>query len=70
MPPIKHVNNTMPEPPEDRLVATELEQRWNWALERVQGLEGQGIERRPLWQDPGTDVGLGKRIVNLRSFVA
>ena len=71
--------------PENRLVAAELEQRWNRALERVQELD-ERIERHrdqapqavppepedfealaedleALWQDPGTDVGLRKRIV-------
>ena len=80
--------------PENRLVAAELEQRWNRALERVQALD-ERIERHRdqapqeappepedfealaedlevLWQDPGTDVGLRKRIVRtlIREVVA
>jgi len=71
--------------PENRLVAAELEQRWNRALEQVQEIE-ERIERNhaqvpqaaptrledfealaedleALWQDPGTDARLRKRIV-------
>lgn len=71
--------------PENRLVAAELEHRWNQALARVQELEERSERHRDqapqggspeladfealaedleaLWQDPGTDVGLRKRIV-------
>jgi DNA invertase Pin-like site-specific DNA recombinase len=71
--------------PENRLVAAELEQRWNRALEQVQEIEDrierhsaqvpQATPRRPedfealaedlerLWQDPGSDARLRKRIV-------
>ncbi len=71
--------------PENRLVAAELERRWNQALEHVHELEDR-IERHgdqapqgppprledfealaddleALWQDPGTDASLRKRIV-------
>jgi len=71
--------------PENRLVADELERRWEGALERVSELEGRiGEEERrregmtpppadvfkglardldAVWNDPGTDVRLKKRIV-------
>ena len=80
--------------PENRLVAAELEQRWNRALEFVQALDerierhrDQAPQKAPaqpedfealaedleaLWQDPGADVGLRKRIVRtlIREVVA
>ena len=71
--------------PKNRLVADELERRWNGALERVAQLEekaGQARSQRPsadipskealvslaqelekLWDHPGSDVRLKKRIV-------
>jgi DNA invertase Pin-like site-specific DNA recombinase len=70
--------------PENRLVANELERRWNQALERVQELENRIAQQRcseptalvspedfsdlpglliRVWNDPGTDSRLKKRIV-------
>jgi DNA invertase Pin-like site-specific DNA recombinase len=71
--------------PENRLVADELERRWNHALARVREVEARitdhhraaGTEPAPtleeftaladrleeLWEDPGTDARLKKRIV-------
>ncbi|MGZ3269222.1 MAG: recombinase family protein [Burkholderiales bacterium] len=71
--------------PENRLVADELERRWNHALARVREVEARitdhnrasGSEPAPsleeftaladrleeLWEDPGTDARLKKRIV-------
>jgi hypothetical protein len=71
--------------PQNRLVADELERRWNRALERVAELEARITEEKSqhemtelpssdqlvslakelegVWDDPGTDVRLKKRIV-------
>jgi hypothetical protein len=71
--------------PENRLVAAELERRWNVALERVRELErriGQhcdeqtdvrppreqeflelASELQTVWQNPGSDIRLKKRII-------
>lgn len=71
--------------PENRLVAEELERRWNRALEHLRGIEtridehlASGKQAAPatveefrtlaasmdlVWNDPGTDVRLKKRIV-------
>jgi hypothetical protein len=71
--------------PENRLVAAELERRWNFAMERVDHLQRRCDEQRrqqaaqdppsaevfhslaqdvrSIWDDPGTDVRLKKRII-------
>jgi DNA invertase Pin-like site-specific DNA recombinase len=71
--------------PENRLVAAELERRWNVAMERVDHLQRRCDEQRrqqaaldlpsaevfqslaqdvrSVWDDPGTDVRLKKRII-------
>lgn len=71
--------------PDNRLVADELEQRWNGALERVAALEARitaleasvkpfsaeqranlmvlGSDLATVWEHPGTDVSLRKRIL-------